>query len=117
MAGHGINPKLARILSWSKSIARATYQLDVIYEGQQRMIDHIQKVTGRMAIYVAGLKATKAGCDAIQRADILPTQAMLDWRTECHFSRMRTKNNPNGDVVPDEADGMVEEEDIPSLDS
>jgi hypothetical protein len=31
--------------------------------------------------------------------------------------RMLTQNNPNGDLVPDEADGMVDEEDIPSLDS
>jgi hypothetical protein len=31
--------------------------------------------------------------------------------------RMLTQNNPNGDLVPDEADGMVDEEDIPSLNS
>jgi hypothetical protein len=31
--------------------------------------------------------------------------------------RMLTQNNPNSDLIPDEADGMVGEEDIPSLDS
>jgi hypothetical protein len=30
--------------------------------------------------------------------------------------RILTQNNPNSDLVPDEADGMVDEEDIPSLD-
>jgi hypothetical protein len=42
---------------------------------------------------------------------------MLDWRTEPHFMRMVTQNNPRIDLVPDKADGMVDDEDIPSLDS
>jgi hypothetical protein len=29
---------------------------------------------------------------------------------------MLTQNNPNSDLIPDEADGMVDEEDISSLD-
>jgi hypothetical protein len=33
-----------------------------------------------------------------------------------HFMRMLTQNNPNTDLVPNEADGMVDEEAIPSLD-
>jgi hypothetical protein len=117
MAGHGINRKLARTVSWSTSMATATYGLDVIYEGQQWIVDQIQKVAVRIAKDVAGLKATTVGCDAIRSADIPPTRAMLDRRTERHFMRMLTQNNPNSDLVPDEADGMVDEEDIPSLDS
>jgi hypothetical protein len=35
MAGHGVNRKLARTVSWATSMATATYRLDVIYEGQQ----------------------------------------------------------------------------------
>jgi hypothetical protein len=31
--------------------------------------------------------------------------------------RMITQNKPNSELVPDEADGIVDEEDIPSLDS
>jgi hypothetical protein len=31
--------------------------------------------------------------------------------------RMLTQSNPNSDLIPDEADGMVDEQDIPSLDS
>jgi hypothetical protein len=42
---------------------------------------------------------------------------MLDRQTEGHFIRMLTQNNPNSDLVPDEADRMVDDEDIPSLDS
>jgi ribonuclease HI len=117
MAGHGINRKLARTVSWSTSMATATYGLDVIYEGQQWIVDQIQKVAVRIAKDVAGLKATTAGCDAIRSADIPPTRAMLDRRTERHFMRMLTQNNQNSDLVPDEADGMVDGEDIPSLDS
>jgi hypothetical protein len=98
-------------------MATATYGLDVIYEGQQWIVDQIQKVAVRIAKDVAGLRATTAGCDAIRSADIPPTRAMLDRRTERHFMRMLTQNNPNSDLIPDEADGMVDEEDIPSLDS
>jgi hypothetical protein len=53
----------------------------------------------------------------IRSADITPTWAMLDRRTEYHFMRMLTQHNPNGDLIPVEPDGMVDEEDIPSLDS
>jgi hypothetical protein len=81
------------------------------------IVDQIQKGTVRIAKDVPGLKATTAGCDAIRSADIPLTRAMLDRRTEHHFMRMLTQNNPNSDIVPDEADGMVDEEDIPSLDS
>jgi hypothetical protein len=91
--------------------------LDVIYEGQEWMVDQIQKVAVRIAKDFAGFKATAEGCDAIRSADIPPTGAMLDRRTERHFMRMLAENNPNRDRVPDKADGMVGEEDIPSLDS
>jgi hypothetical protein len=64
----GINRKLARTVSWSTSMATATYGLDVIYEGQQWIVDQIQKVAVRIAKDVAGLKATTAGCDAIFQA-------------------------------------------------
>jgi hypothetical protein len=70
MSGHGINRKLARTVSWSTSMATATYGLDVIYEGQQWIVDQIQKVAVRIAKDVAGLKPTTAGCDAIRSADI-----------------------------------------------
>jgi hypothetical protein len=117
MAAHGINRKLARTVSWSTSMATATYGLDVIYEGQQWIVDQIQKVAVRIAKDVAGLRATTAGCDAIRSADIPLTWAMLDRWTERHFMRMLTQNNPNSDLIPDEADGMMDEQDIPSLDS
>jgi hypothetical protein len=117
MAGHGINRMLARTVSWSTRMATATYGLDVIYDGQQWIVDKIQKVAVRIAKDVARLNATTAGCEAIRSADFRPTRAMLDWRTERHFMSMLTQNNPNSDLVPDEADGMVDEEDISSLDS
>jgi hypothetical protein len=78
MAAHGINRKLARTVSWSTSMATATYGLDVIYEGQQWIVDQIQKVAVRIAKDVAGLRATTAGCDAILSADIPTTRAMLE---------------------------------------
>jgi hypothetical protein len=68
MAGYGINRKLARTVSWSTSMATATYGLDVIYEGQQWIVDQIQKVVIRIAKDVPGLKATTAGRDAIRSA-------------------------------------------------
>jgi hypothetical protein len=115
MGGHGINRKLASTVSWSTSIATATYGLDVIYEGQQLIVDQIQKVGVRIAKDIAGLKATTAGCDAIRSADIPPTGAMLDRRTERHFMRILTQNNPNSDLVPDDAGGVVGGEGVPSL--
>jgi hypothetical protein len=42
---------------------------------------------------------------------------MLDRRAERHFMRLVTQNNTNSDLIPDEPDGMVDEEDIPILDS
>jgi hypothetical protein len=98
-------------------MATSTYRLDIVCEGQQWIVDQIQKVADRIANDVAGLKATTAGCDAIRSADIPPTRAMLDRRSEHHFMRMLTQNNPNNDLLPDEADGIVDEEDIPSFDS
>jgi hypothetical protein len=90
MGGYGINRKLAPTVSWSTSMATATYRLDVIYEGQQWIVNQIQKVAIRTAKDVAGLKATTAGSDAIRSADIPPTRAMLDRWTERHFMRMLT---------------------------
>jgi hypothetical protein len=98
-------------------MATVTYGLDVIYESQQWIVEQIQKVAFRITKDVAGLRATTAGCDAIRSADFPPTQAMLDRRTECHFIKMLTQTNPNSNLIHDEADGMVDEEDIPSLDS
>jgi hypothetical protein len=95
MAGHGINRKLARTVSWSTSMGIATYVLNIIYEGQQWIVDKIQNFAVQIANDVAGLKATMARCDTIQSADIPPTLAMLDWRTEHHFMRMLTQNIPN----------------------
>jgi hypothetical protein len=117
MAGHRINLKLARTVSWSTSMATATSGLDVVYEGQQWIDDPIQKVAVRITIDVAGLRPTTAGCDAIRSADIPPTRAMLVRWTERHFMRILAQNNPNSNLIPDEADGMVDEEDIHSLDS
>jgi hypothetical protein len=117
MAAHRINRKLARTVSWSTSMATAKYGLDVNYEGQQWIVDQIQKVAVRIAKDIAGLRATTAGCDEIRSADIPATRAMLDRRTGRHFMRMLTQNNPNSDLIPDEADGMVDEVGIPSLDS
>jgi hypothetical protein len=117
IAGRGINRWLVQRVSWSTSMATATYGLVVIYEGQQWIIDQIQNVAFQIAKDVAGLQATMAGCDAIWSADIPPIWAMLDRKTEHYFMRMQTKNNPNGDLIPDEADGIVDKEEILSLDS
>jgi hypothetical protein len=38
MAVHGINRQLARTVSWSTAMATATYGIEVIYEGQQRIV-------------------------------------------------------------------------------
>jgi hypothetical protein len=64
MAGHWINRKLARTVSWSTSMATATYELDVMSdsEGQQWIIDQIQKVAVRIAKDAGRLRATTAGC-------------------------------------------------------
>jgi hypothetical protein len=117
MAAHGINRKLARAGSWSTTTATATYGLDVIYEGQQWIVDQIQTVAVNIAKDTARLKATTAGCDVISSADISPTRARLDRHTQRQFLRILTQNNYNSDLRPDEPDGMVDEQDLPILDS
>jgi hypothetical protein len=117
MAAHGINRKLTRTISWSTTMAIATYGLDVIFEGQQWIVNQIQKVAVKIAKDMAGLKATTVGCDAIRSADIPPTRAMLDRRTERQFLRILTQNNSNSDLIPDEPDSMVDEQGLPILDS
>jgi hypothetical protein len=109
MAAHGINRKLARTGAWSTTMATATYGVEVIYEGQQWIVDKIAKD-------IAGLKATTAGCDAIRSADISPTQAMLDRRTERHFLRLISQKNTNSDLIPDDPEDILDEEDLPVLD-
>jgi hypothetical protein len=42
---------------------------------------------------------------------------MLDRRTEQHFLRLLTQKNTNSDLIPQEPDRMVDEEDLPILDS
>jgi hypothetical protein len=49
MAAHGINRKLARTISWSTTMATATYGLDVIYEVQQWIVDKIHTVAVKIA--------------------------------------------------------------------
>jgi hypothetical protein len=95
----------------------ATYGVEVIYKGQQWIVDQIQKVNIRIAKDIAGLRVTTVGCDAILGVDIPPTHPMLDRRAEQHFMRLVIHNNTNNDLIPDEPDGMVDEEDIPILDS
>jgi hypothetical protein len=56
-----------------------------------------------------------AGCDANQSANIPPIRAMLDWQTESHFMRMLTQKTLNNDLVLDDADGIVNKDNIPSL--
>jgi hypothetical protein len=104
-------------VSWSTVMTTATYGIEVIYEGQQWIVDRIQKVNTRISKDVAGLRATAAGCNAIRSADIPPTRPVLDRCAEWHFMRLVTQNNTNSDPIQDEPDGMVDEEDIPILDS
>jgi hypothetical protein len=78
MAAYGINKKLAQILASSTSMATATYGIEVIYEGQQWIVDQNQKVNVKIPKDIAGLKSTTVDCDAIRCADTLPTQVMLD---------------------------------------
>jgi hypothetical protein len=98
-------------------MATATYGIEVMYKGQQWIVDQIQKVNVEIAKDIAGLKSTTAGCDAIRSADTPLIRAMLDRRMERHFIRLLTQKNSNSDLIPDELDGMVDEEDIPTLDS
>jgi hypothetical protein len=117
MAAPGINRNLARTVAWSTAMATATYVIEVMYEGQQWIVDQIQKVNVKIAKNIAGLKSTTVGCDAIRHTDTPPTRAMLDRRTERHFIRLLTRKNSYSDLIPDEPDGMVDEEDMPTLDS
>jgi hypothetical protein len=87
MAAHGINLQLARTVSWSTAMATATYGIEVMYEGQQYIVDQIQKVTVRISKNIAGLWGTTAGCNAICSVDVLPTHPMLDCRAKRHFLR------------------------------
>jgi hypothetical protein len=77
----------------------------------------IQKVSVKIAKDIAGLKSTTAGCDAMRSADTPPTRAMLDRRAERHFMRLLPRKNSKSDPIPDKPDGMVDEDDIPTLDS
>jgi hypothetical protein len=58
----------------------------------------------------------KKNCDAIRSADIPPTRAMLDRRTERHFLRLISQKNTNSDLIPDEPENILDEEDLPTLD-
>jgi hypothetical protein len=109
MAAHGINRQLARMVSWSTAMATATYGIEVIYEGQQWIVDKIQKVTVRFAKNIAELQGTTAGYDAICSADVPPTHPMLNRRTERHFLRLLTQKNINSDLIPEKSDGIVDE--------
>jgi hypothetical protein len=66
---------------------------------------------------IAGLKSTTAECDEIRSADIPLTRAMLNRRVERHFMRSLTHKNSNSDLIIDEPDGLIDDEDIPILDS
>jgi phage-related minor tail protein len=100
MAAHGINRKLAQIVSWSTAIATAIYGFEIIYKGQQWIVDQIQKVAVRIAKDIAVLRGTTAACNIIHKADIPSTHLMLDCRTEQHFLRFLTQNNTNSDLIP-----------------
>jgi hypothetical protein len=54
------------------------------------MRDRIQTFPVKIGKDTAGLEVTTAGCDAIRSADIPPTRAMLDRRTERQFLRILT---------------------------
>jgi hypothetical protein len=56
MAMYGINRKRARTVVWSTTMAIATFGIKVIYEGLQRIVDHIQEVNIKIAKDIAGLK-------------------------------------------------------------
>jgi hypothetical protein len=81
MATYGINRKLARTVAWSTAMANATYGIEVMYEGQQWIVDQIQKVNVKIAKGIARLKSTTAGCDAIRSADTAPTRAIYSGLT------------------------------------
>jgi hypothetical protein len=117
MAAYRINRNLARTVVWSTAMATAICGIEVMYEGQQWIVDQIQKINVKIAKDIAGLNSTTTGYDAIRSADTPITRAKLDRRTERHFMRILTQKNSNSDLIPDELDGMVDKEDIPTLDS
>jgi hypothetical protein len=98
-------------------MATATYGIEIIYEGQQWIVDQIQKVVVRIAKDIAGLRGTIAGCEEIHSADIPPTRPMLYRRTKWYFLKLLTQKNTNSDLIPQEPDGMVDEKDLPIFDS
>jgi hypothetical protein len=79
-------------------------------------VNKIQTVNVKIAKNIAELKAITAGCDAIRSADIPPTRAMLDRRTERHFLRLISQKNTNSDLIPDDPEDILDEEDLPTLD-
>jgi UTP:GlnB (protein PII) uridylyltransferase len=97
---HGTNRKLARTVTWSTTMATATYGMEVICEGQQWIFDQIQKANAKIAKDISGLRVTTAGCDAIRIADIPPTRVTLDRRAERHLLRLLTQKNSNSDLIP-----------------
>jgi hypothetical protein len=93
-------------------MATPTYGIEVIYEGQQWIVDQIQTMAVRIAKDISGLRGTTVAYDAIRSADIQLTHPMLDRRTERHFLRLLTQRDTNSDLIPQKPDGIVEEEDI-----
>jgi hypothetical protein len=91
-------------------------RLRLCTNASNELLIRFRKVNVKIAQDIAGLKLTTTRCDAIRRADNPPTRGMLDRRTERHFMRLLTKKNSNSDLIPDKLDGMVDEEDIPTLD-
>jgi hypothetical protein len=116
MVAHRINRKLARTVAWSTTMETATYGMEFIYEGQQWVVGKVQTVNVRIAKGIAGLGATKAGCDATRSTDVPLTRAMLDRRTERHFLRLIPQKNTNSNLIPDEPDDILDDEDLPTLD-
>jgi uncharacterized protein (UPF0218 family) len=98
-------------------MATATYGLDVIYGLHNGSLTKSKQVPIQITKDVAGLNATTAACDAIRSADIPPIWAILDRQIKRHCIRKQSQNNSNVHLVTDKADGIVDEEHIPSLDS
>jgi hypothetical protein len=65
-----------------------------------------------VASHAAGLKTISTGCNSIRSADIPLMCTILDQRTELHFMRLLTQNNPIGDLIPDKADEIANEDDL-----
>jgi hypothetical protein len=114
MSAHGINRKQARTVAWSTMMATDTYGMEAIYQGSQWFVDKIQTVNVGIAKDIARLKATTAGCDVIRSADIPPTRAILDRRTERHFLRLIFLKNTKSDLIPEEPEDKLDDEDLPT---